>query len=236
MTAGVNLFSGRPDQSVSELKPRRTTMSRTIILSLATAATIAMASLASSAADARGFGGGGLGGGGRSFSGGSHFSSGNHFASRSVGRSHVAALNNGRGGRTGHPGHPGHWTHWHKHHWKFRDGVWIDIDGGVDDDSYDASVAATPGPCTCLTKTYTQDGLVVFADVCTNEAASARVDGTAADITPLPTPEPKASNVTPLPPADSKAAAASQAPTSTNYAGRTYKDFLAVTQAAAQKN
>jgi hypothetical protein len=105
----------------------------------------------------------------------------------------------------------------------------------VDDESYDA-VAATPGPCTCLTKTYTQDGLVVFADVCTNEAASARVDGTAADITPLPTPEPKASDATPLPPADSKVAAASQAPTSTNYAGRTYKDFLAASQAAAQKN
>ena len=42
--------------------------------------------------------------------------------------------------------------------------------------------------------------------------------------------------LTPLPPADSKAAAASQAPTSTNYAGRTYKDFLAASQAAAQKN
>ena len=32
---------------------------------------------------------------------------------------------------------------------------------------------ASSGPCTCLTKTYTPDGLVMFADVCTKEAASA---------------------------------------------------------------
>ena len=38
--------------------------------------------------------------------------------------------------------------------------------------------APTPGPCTCLTKTYTQDGLVVFADLCTKESASAPVGGT----------------------------------------------------------
>ena len=44
--------------------------------------------------------------------------------------------------------------------------------------------APVAGPCTCLTKTYTQEGLVVFADVCTKEAASARVDG--ADVTPPP--------------------------------------------------
>jgi hypothetical protein len=208
-------------------------MSRTIILSLATAATIAMASLASSAADARGFGGGGFGGGGRNFSGGSHFSGGNRFAGRSVGHSRVAALNTGRGGRGGHPGH---WTHWHNHHWIFRDGIWVDFDGGVDGEVDAAPVAGTPGPCTCLTKTYTPDGLVVFADVCTNEAASARVDGTAAEVTPVPPVEPKASNATPVPPADSKAADVSQAPTSPNYAGRTYKDFLAATQAAANKN
>jgi hypothetical protein len=217
-------------------------MSRTVILSLATAATITIASLASSAADARGFGGGGMGGGGgRSFSGGSHFSGGNHFAGRSAGRNRLASLNTGRGGRTGHPGHGHGHSHWHHHHhWIFRDGIWVDIDGGVDDGFDVAPVVATPGPCTCLTKTYTPDGLVVFADVCTNEAASARVDGTDAAMTPVPPAEPnvepKASDVTPLPSADSKAAQASQAPTSANYAGRTYKDFLAATQAAAQKN
>jgi hypothetical protein len=211
-------------------------MSRTIILSLATAATIAAVSLASSAADARGFGGGGMGGG-RSFGGGSHFASVGHVTtSRSVGRSRLATLNPGRGGhpgKPGKPGKPGHWAH-HHHHWIFRDGIWVDIDDGYDD-VVDEPVATAPGPCTCLTKTYTQDGLVVFADVCTKEAASARVDGSAADATPLPPAEPKASDATLVPPADGKAAAASQAPTSTNYAGRTYQDFLAATQ-AAQKN
>ena len=212
-------------------------MSRTIILSLATATTIGAASLLSSAADARGFGGGGMGGG-RSFGGGGHFASMSHVSTaRSVGRNRVATLNNGRGGhpgKPGKPGGPGHLAHHHHHHWIFRDGIWVDIGDGYDD-VIDEQVVATPGPCTCLTKTYTQDGLVVFADACTKEAASARVDGNAADATPLPPAQPKASNATPVPPADGKTADASQAPTSTNYAGRTYKDFLAATQ-AAQKN
>ena len=43
------------------------------------------------------------------------------------------------------------------------------------------SYAAAPAPrCTCLTKEYTQDGLVVFQDVCTKEAASAPVGSTQA--------------------------------------------------------
>ena len=97
----------------------------------------------------------------------------------------------------------------------------------MDEAVVDTPAVAATGPCTCLTKTYTRDGLVVFADVCTNEAASARVDGTAADATEAP-------------PVDGKAADASQAPTSSNYAGRTYKDFLAANPQAAplaaQKN
>ena len=32
-------------------------------------------------------------------------------------------------------------------------------------------VAAAPGPCTCLSKEYTQEGVVVFKDRCTNEMA-----------------------------------------------------------------
>ena len=32
-------------------------------------------------------------------------------------------------------------------------------------------VVATPGPCTCLTKEYTQEGAVVFKDRCTAEMA-----------------------------------------------------------------
>ena len=146
-------------------------MSRKAIFSLATATIIAVG-LASTAADARGFGGG---------SGGGHFASarslggGSHLAGRgNVGR--LATLNPGRGGRGGHPGHGG--LHGHHHHRIFRNGIWIDVDGYADG-YVDAPVVATPGPCTCLTKTYTTDGLVVFADVCTKEAASARVDGTA---------------------------------------------------------
>jgi hypothetical protein len=213
-------------------------MSRTIILSLAAAATIAAASLASGAADARGFGGGGMGGG-RSFGGGGHFSNAGHMTtSRSVGHNRLATNNTGRGGHPGHPGkpgRPGHFAHHHHHHWIFRDGVWVDFDDGYGGFADELVATPTPGPCTCLTKTYTQDGLVVFADVCTKEAASARIDGGAADVTPLPPAGPKASNATPVPPAESKAADASQAPTSTNYAGRTYQDFLAATQ-SAQKN
>jgi hypothetical protein len=35
---------------------------------------------------------------------------------------------------------------------------------------------STPAPCTCLTKSYLQDGSVLFKDVCTKEAAVATPD------------------------------------------------------------
>ncbi len=38
-------------------------------------------------------------------------------------------------------------------------------------------VARGPGPCACLTKEYTPDGVVVFKDLCTQEMASAPVEG-----------------------------------------------------------
>ena len=57
--------------------------------------------------------------------------------------------------------------------------------------------AAAPGPCTCLTKTYTQAGLVVFADMCTKETASAAVGGTSSDATPVP-PADRSSDAAPL--------------------------------------
>jgi hypothetical protein len=88
-------FSGRAVPQALEFIPasgtqtRRTTMSRKIILSLAAAATIAVASLASQSADARGFGGGF--GGGRSFGGGGGLGGGDHFA---------RAAFTGHGGRT----------------------------------------------------------------------------------------------------------------------------------------
>ena len=202
-------------------------MSRKILFTLATAATIAAAAtLASSAADARGFGGGGFGGGGhfggggfsRGSFGGSHFVGGNHFGGRGFAGFHP------RGPRPGW-GHPVRWTHYHNHRWFWRDGRWIDGEVG----GYDAPApVAAVGPCTCLTKTYTQDGLVVFADVCTKEAASAPVGG--AEVTP---PAKSSEATPPAPPAN--VADASQAPTTNNYAGKTYQDFLAA-NSLAQKN
>jgi hypothetical protein len=222
-------------------------MSRKIILSLVAVGTIAAAGFASDSSYARAFGGGGFGGGhfgGGHFGGGHRLAGGGHFARR--GGRLIPVLNPGR------PGHPGHWV-WHHHdhgHWVFRDGVWIDIDAAVD-----ATPVLQPaaGLCTCLTKTYTPNGLVVFADVCTKEAASAPVDQ-AADATPAPTSGATAgpiSDPTPGPSASpgqaptadmAKASSADVAkvPTSPNYAGRTYADYLAATQqasqAAAQKN
>jgi hypothetical protein len=57
------------------------------------------------------------------------------------------------------------------------------------------------GTCNCLTKDYTPDGTVVFKDLCTKETASAPVDGA---------PE-----------------KASEIPAPTNFAGKTYRDYLA---------
>src|SRR5580658_3295273 len=106
--------------------PRRTTMSRkpTLTFALASATTIAVASLASTTADARGFGGGF--GGGRVASGG---------------RTLTPILNPGRGNPRlpRWPGHPGHnWTYHPHGHLVSRFGRWITVDDAVDD------VPATP--------------------------------------------------------------------------------------------
>ncbi len=194
-------------------------MSRKLILSIATVATIAIASFGTNSADARGFGGG-MG----RMGGGSHLSGG---------RTLTPILNPGRPGRPGlpgrpgFPGRPGHWVFHHHGHFVFRGGRWIVLDEPVGEAAIDAPVAAAPGPCTCLTKTYTPDGLVVFADVCTKEAASARVDGGATNATPAPS-----SSSAPV---ENKAADADQAPTSSNYAGRTYADYLAANAQAASE-
>jgi len=117
-----------------------------------------------------------------------------------------------------HPLNPGRFA-WHNDHhkrWEFRDGRWISIDEVVADapatdvtvaDAPAVAPAATPTPCGCLTKTYTPDGLVVFSDICTNEQVNMPADGSAASATPLPT--------------------------SPNYAGRTYQDYLAAHPAAS---
>jgi len=52
-----------------------------------------------------------------------------------------------------------------------------------------APVAVAPRPCTCLTKEYTPDNLVVFKDVCTKEVASAPIGNTQVQL-PMQSQEP----------------------------------------------
>jgi len=184
-------------------------MSRKLILTFAAAASVAAASvpLGSSAVYARGM------------SGGAHFSSGgNHYSS-----GHVRMVTNHNPGRMVLPPRPGHPVlrippthighHHHHHHWVFRHGHWIVLGEDV------APVlerTVSPGPCSCLTKTYTPEGLVVFADICTRESASAPAMDDTADASKAPTSDVPA-----------KATPISQVPTKPNYAGRTYEDYLA---------
>jgi hypothetical protein len=158
-------------------------MSRKIILSLAAIATLAGAALMSNDADAMIARGGNGGHGG-------------HATLRPI----------------GHPnGHPNggphihvrfhdhrHFVRWHRHIWIRPVGYAV---RGVEIGT------VQPGPCTCLTKDYTPEGLVVFQDLCTKEMASAPVDGS------------------------SDQAAAAQAPAS--YAGKTYQDYLKANPQAA---
>lgn len=185
-------------------------MSRKLILTLAAAASVAAASvtLGSSAVYARGMGG-----------------SGGHFSAGGGHNVHMAALSHNPGLRSNrmvirHPGgrippiRIGH-LHHHHHHWVFRGGRWIVLG----EDVVEAPVlerTVAPGPCSCLTKTYTSEGLVVFADVCTKESASAPALDDTADASKAPTSD-VAAKATPI----------SQVPTKPNYAGRTYEDYLA---------
>jgi hypothetical protein len=248
----LNLCSCRSDQWALELKPetRRTTMSRklTLTLTFATVATIAAVSLGSNAAEARGFvggfrmgsahfGGAHFGGGfrmGGAHLGGAHFGGGSRLGGgrQMGGQGGRLADNKGRGGEheggAGRGALSGRAGFHNGGHWVLRDGRWIvladapvlePVDAPVvepADAAITESVSANPSG-NCLTKTYTASGLVVFADICTKEAASAPVgDG------PTSGQEP---------PVAGKSSDATQMPTSPNYAGVNYKQFL-----AAQKN
>jgi hypothetical protein len=185
-------------------------MSRKITLAVAAAAALATTALASNSTYARGFVGG-------------------HAFGRGPAVSHPVttrvATNPGRvhrviPGGPHHPGHPiviAHLHHPHMH-WVFRDGRWIEVDDVAVDTAVAVAPAATPalGPCNCLTKTYTPTGLVVFADICTKESASAPALDDAADASQAPTTDVPA-----------KATPIAQVPTTPNYAGRTYQDYLA---------
>ncbi len=88
-----------------------------------------------------------------------------------------------------------HFVRWHNHIWVRPVGYVVGV------------TAVQPGPCTCLTKDYTPEGLVVFQDLCTKEMASAPVDGS------------------------SDQAQVGQGPVS--YAGKTYQDYLKANPQAA---
>ncbi len=100
-----------------------------------------------------------------------------------------------------HPVYPIHplppHVHNHHFHWRY---VWrhgyrpIYIERA-------AYAATAPGPCTCLTKEYTPEGVVVFKDLCTKEMASAPVEGAPVQ--------------------------GGQATSPSNFAGKTYQDYLA---------
>jgi hypothetical protein len=64
--------------------------------------------------------------------------------------------------------------HWPHHpHWNVHYRPYYPAPVVVGGPTYIPSrpVAAAPGPCTCLSKEYTQEGVVVFKDRCTNEMA-----------------------------------------------------------------
>ncbi len=161
---------------------------RTTALALAAIASIGAASfLSSSSAEARGFGGGGFSRGGGAHLGGGVRIGGN------VGIRHVGGprfVGQFKGPRfVGHRPHfhPNwcrlthrcgpHIVRWHR--------PWVYGVGAVAT-TYAVTPAVAAAPrCTCLTKEYTPDNLVVFQDVCTKEVASAPIGNTQAQL-PLP--------------------------------------------------
>jgi hypothetical protein len=127
------------------------------------------------------------------------------FVALVAGPANAKGGNGNKGPHQGHQGHEHHHAHIHIKHIYAR--------GYIRPVRYALPVVSS-GPCTCLTKDYTPEGIVVFRDLCTKEMASAPVDGSPA----------QASEV--------------QAPTS--MAGKTYQDYLAANpqakSAEMQKN
>ncbi len=160
---------------------------RTSMFAIAAVAALGAASLLSttSSADARGFGGGGFHSGGGFHGGGMRMGGGPRIGGRvHLGGGHHIGIRH-PGLRIGHR-HPD-WcringrchvhVRWHR--------PWI-VGTGVVATTYAVTPAiATAKPCTCLTKEYTPDNLVVFKDQCTKEVASAPAGNTQA-LLPMP--------------------------------------------------
>jgi hypothetical protein len=179
-------------QAVSELLKQthemleRAMFSKTkyALFALAAVVTVGAASLVASPADARGFGGG-FHAHGAMHVGGARMSGGARFGGLNRG-----GFNRGGFNRIGgfHPrfafNHFNHfrpgWNHWGwRHRWYSRPyfGGGYAVGGAALGATYAAAPAqaATAPTCTCLRKDYTQDGQVVFQDVCTKEVAAAPV-------------------------------------------------------------
>ena len=138
---------------------------RNTILALAVA-TLGVAALMSttSSADARGFGGG------FSRGGGIHGSIGRVGGIGRVGN--FARISLHRPIFRPHWRHHRHWhVRWHRP-WIYGVGT-----AAIAAPAYAAVATQTAKPCTCLTKEYTQDNLVVFKDLCTKEMAAAPLGG-----------------------------------------------------------
>ena len=126
---------------------------KSTLLAVAASAALGLAMLAPTSASAMRMGGGGGGMHGGYHGGGGYGGHGGGYG--------------GRGGYIRYPHlhpHP-HW-HWHV---RYHRPIWY---GGVGAVGIGYTVAnPVAGPCTCLSKEYTEDGRVLFKDLCTNEAA-----------------------------------------------------------------
>jgi hypothetical protein len=156
---------------------------RTSMFAIAAVAALGAASLitTTSSADARGFGGGGGGGFSRGGMGGIRHVGVRHVGIRHIGIRHVGIR---QGNWCRYYGRCGIHVRWHR--------PWVVpvATAGLVATSYAVAPAiATAKPCTCLTKEYTPDNLVVFKDLCTKEVASAPAGNTQA-LLPAPQAEP----------------------------------------------
>jgi hypothetical protein len=138
---------------------------KSTLLAVAASALFGLALIAPTAASAHGGGGGGHGGGGM-HAGGGHGGGGHGGGLRTGGRGHGGGHVNLR--------HPGGRNFGHNHyHWRyahFHRPIWVGSPV-VYSTGYSVARPLAAGPCTCLSKEYTQDGAVLFKDNCTNEAA-----------------------------------------------------------------
>jgi hypothetical protein len=125
------------------------------LLALAAVVALGTTALTSTSAEAHGK----FGGGGGKFHGGGFHGGGKHFhgGGKHFGHGHFHRHRHGHW-------HP-RWRHRHVHYYP-RPVIYA-----ARPVVYGAAPVVTTNRCTCLTKEYTQEGAVLFKDICTNEAA-----------------------------------------------------------------